>query len=57
MSDKLAVSASISVLMMSIWVLFGTEAATVPLAPVEIEVPAAAQSPIASPVQILSLPN
>jgi hypothetical protein len=33
MSDRLALSATMSVLMMAVYVLFGTEAARVPLGP------------------------
>ena len=51
MSDRLAISASISVLMMSIWVLFGTETARVPLAPIAVEAPGASMLPV--PLQAL----
>jgi len=40
MSDRLAVSATMSVLMMSIYVLFGADAARVPLGPAESLSPA-----------------
>ncbi len=45
MSERLAVSATLSVLMMSIYVLFGTEAARTPFGPQELSVPAAASAP------------
>lgn len=41
MSDRLAISATFSVLMMSLYVLFGTDAARVPFAPAEMSRPAA----------------
>lgn len=37
MSDRLAVSATLSVLMMTIYVLFSTDAARAPLGPMELE--------------------
>jgi len=46
MSDRLAVSASLSVLMMSIYVLFGsTEAARLPLEPEQFRAPASMTAP------------
>lgn len=45
MSERLAVSATLSVLMMSIYVLFGTEAARAPFGPQELTVPAAIAAP------------
>lgn len=39
MSDRLAVSASLSVLMMSIYVLFGSEAAHAPIGPGQLSAP------------------
>ncbi|MEZ5735276.1 MAG: hypothetical protein R3E09_05625 [Novosphingobium sp.] len=56
MSDRLAVSASMSVLMMSIYVLFGADAARVPLEPAESFSPAiSATAPAlpADPVRLL----
>ena len=51
MSDRLAVSASLSVLMMSIYVLFGGDAQRVPIGPdaIEIRSAAAASGWLASP--------
>jgi hypothetical protein len=39
MSDRLAISAAFSVLMMSIYVLFGSDAARVPLAAERLDAP------------------
>lgn len=59
MSDRLAISAALSVLMMAIFVLFGTEADGLPFrsedlsAPVELEVPGLPALPSAA----ISLPR
>lgn len=59
MSDRLAISAALSVLMMSIFVLFGTEADGVPFrsedlaTPIELEVPGIPALPSAA----ISLPR
>lgn len=45
MSDQLTLSAAISVLMMTVYVLFGSEAARVPFGPAELDVPAHASLP------------
>jgi len=45
MSDRLAVSASLSVFMMSIYVLFGSHAARLPLGPVQITSPYTTAAP------------
>lgn len=45
MSDRLAVSAALSVLMMSAYVLFGAEAVRAPLGPEGLSVPAQVQAP------------
>jgi len=55
MSDRLAVSAGLSVLMMSIYVLFGTEAARLPLEPKQFRAPTSltAPGPLRDPGYIL----
>lgn len=45
MSDKLAISATLSVLMMTAYVLFGGEAAHVPFGPDSLEAPAGISAP------------
>lgn len=45
MSDRLAVSASMSVLMMSIYVLFGTDAVRAPLRSEQLDAPASITAP------------
>jgi hypothetical protein len=45
MSDRLAFSATLSVLMMTIYVLFGADASRMPLGPEQLRVPAAATAP------------
>ncbi|MBV1916729.1 MAG: hypothetical protein KUG65_01500 [Sphingomonadaceae bacterium] len=45
MSDRLTVSATFAVLMMSVYVLFGTEAARVPFTPEELQTPTAFTAP------------
>lgn len=55
MSDRLAVSATLSVLMMSIYVLFGNNAVRLPIGPDQLSAPhaaAAARLP-GSPAQLL----
>ncbi len=47
MSDRLAVSASLSVLMMSIYVLFGADAARAPFTSEDLRAPAALSAPAA----------
>lgn len=45
MSDRLAVSASMSVMMMAIYVLFGADAARAPLGPEAFEAPISLRAP------------
>ena len=45
MSDRLAFSAAVSVLMMSIYVLFGADSARAPLGAVTLDAPASVSSP------------
>lgn len=45
MSDKLAISATFSVFMMTAYVLFGGEAAHVPIGPGSLEAPAVLSAP------------
>lgn len=45
MSDRLALSATLSVMMMAIYVLFGTEAARAPIGPESFQITAEMVSP------------
>lgn len=45
MSDRLAFSAAMSVLMMSIYVLFGTDALRAPIGPIELDAPSGYSAP------------
>ena len=56
MSDRLAVSASLSVLMMSIFVLFGSDVARAPIGPGQLSAPHSAPTagPLGGPVQLLT---
>lgn len=46
MSDRLAISASFSVLMMALYVLFGAQSARVPFGPQEMREPASIAAPL-----------
>lgn len=45
MSDRLAISAAFSVLMMSAYVLFGAEAVRVPVGPASVATPVSVSAP------------